>query len=175
MSDRTGRALGTLDPVIYFRNRNLKTYWPDKITKVDLPKGHYMLPPVEVGRGPELARMLYEKRYKDQGYEWCEAGTLSAVDELQDILTDQEERILRSRGERMEMIRDAARSQTRSDLRQRMISADCSPYERDFITLYLQMDDEKKKKWREHFMVRNHYIWAREMGSQTRVEDRMGS
>ena len=173
MSDRTGRALGTLDPVIYFRNASLKTYKPDRLTTVHLPYGHYILPPVEIGKGPRLARMLWEQRYKPQGYDWCEAGTLNEVDKLQEILVDQEDRINRERGQRMEGIYNAVKARTASNLRQRMISKDCTPYEKDFIQLWLMMEPEKRKKYTQRFSERIGYIWAREMDSRTRVEDRM--
>ena len=78
MADKTGRALGTLDPVIYFK-------------KIDGPivqagvliENHVILPPVPVGEGPGMARKIWDTRYKKQGYEWCEAGTLAEVQKLQ--------------------------------------------------------------------------------------------
>src|SRR5580698_4199308 len=78
MPDRTGRALGTLSPVLYFENAS----------------GHILLPPVEIGKGDATARKLFEERYKPQGYEWREASTLWDVDRLQKKLQEQAQREL---------------------------------------------------------------------------------
>lgn len=173
MADKTGMALGRLNPVIYFHNKNKHTISDGKVT-VHLSHGHFVIPPVEVGSGPGLARMIWERRYKPQGYEWCEAGTLSDVDELQERLVEQESRILEAQGVMLDNIREASRRHTSSNLRQRMISADCSPFERDFIKLWMDMDSEKRKKYTQRFTERNMYLWAREMDSGRKVEDRMG-
>lgn len=157
--DKTGRAMGTLDPVIYFQNS----------------AGHILLPPVEVGKGPGLARMIFERRYKSQGYQWMEAGTLHDVERLQTRLIEQETEILKKQGYRMDAAREACRKSTSANLRRRMASSDCSPYEREFIELWLQMDEEKRKKYTQRFTERNMYLTALEFDSNnTRVEDRMG-
>ena len=155
--NRTGRALGTLDPVIYFENAS----------------GHILLPPVEIGHGPETARRLYEERYRAQGYEWREAGTLWDVDKLQKRLVDQGNRETRQQREVVSWHRDQGRAQVSSNLRQRMTSADCDAWERDFIRYWLELDDEKKKQFEQRFAERNQYLWAREMDSGTQVADRM--
>lgn len=173
MADKTGRALGTLDPVIYFHNRKKSTL-TEGGTIIHLPNGHYMLPPVEVGKGTALAKQFFEQKYRHQGYEWCEAGTLRAVEQLQGRLVEQESAILEAQGLRMDNAREASRRQTTSNLRQRMISSDCSAYEREFIQLWLQLDEEKRKKYTQRFTERNMYLFGLEMDSGTRVEDRMG-
>lgn len=173
MADKTGMALGKLSPVIYFHNPKKDTITDGKVI-VHLSRGHFIIPPVEVGAGPGLARMIWERRYKLQGYNWCEADNLSDVDELQNQLVEQESRILEAQGVMLDNVREASRKATSSSLRQRMVSSSCTPYERDFINLWLQMDDEKRKKYTQRFTERNMYLWAREMGSQTKVEDRMG-
>lgn len=173
MADKTGMALGKLSPVIYFRNPQKHTITDGRVT-VHLSHGHFIIPPVEVGAGPGLARHIWETRYKPQGYHWCEADNLSDVDELQNRLIEQENRIMEAQGVMLDNIREVSRKQTASNLRQRMISADCTPYEREFISLWLAMDPEKRKKYTQRFTERNCYLWAREMGSGTKVEDRMG-
>lgn len=173
MADKTGRALGTLSPVYYYRNKQKHTITDGKVT-VHLSHGHFIIPPVEVGAGPGLARQIWETRYKDRGYEWCEAGTLSDVDELQHHLVEQESRILEAQGHMMDTIREGIRNQTASNLRQQMMSAACSPFEREFIRLWLEMDVDKRKEFTQRFTERNMYLWAREMDGSTRVEDRMG-
>ena len=107
MADRTGRAMGTLDPVIYFENSS----------------GHILLAPQEVGQGTQLPRRLYEQRYKHQGYEWREADTLDKVVKLQKRLVEQETAILRHQGQVDEEKRRRVHAETASNLRQRMASS----------------------------------------------------
>lgn len=174
MADKTGRSLGTLDPVVYFHNSSLTVFKVDRFVTIHLPHGHYLMPPIGVGEGPQLARRLFEEKFKPNGYQWCEADTLSEVDTLQNRLVEQETLIMKAQGGRLDDIRTRARRETSSNLRQRMSSSDCSQYERDFIQLWLDMDEDKRKKYTQRFTERNMYLWSREMGSQTKVEDRMG-
>ena len=132
MADKTGMALGKLNPVIYFHAPSKHTITDGKVI-VHLSHGHYVIPPVEIGAGPGLARMIWEKRFKAQGYQWCEADNLSDVDELQNRLVEQESRILEAQGQMLDNVREASRKATSSALRQRMVSSDCTPFERDFI------------------------------------------
>ena len=155
--DRTGRALGTLRPVIYLENA----------------QGKILLLPEEIGEGQAVARRLYEERYRAQGYEWREAGTLEAVDALQARLTRQEQSALDQTAQKMDAQRERVRGEVASNLRQRMMSNDCSSYERDFITAWLQIREEKRKQFTAIWNQRTHYIWAREQDEKTRVEDRM--
>lgn len=156
--DRTGRALGSLNPVIYFTNA----------------AGHVLLPPEEIGHGPEIARRMYEQRYRGQGYQWCEAGTLAEVQRLQKRMTEQEMRIRERQAFVDEREREKIHRETAGRLRQRMTSADCKPFERDFIGLWLDMQEEKRVKYTQRWREYNDYIWAVEQDSGTKVEDRMG-
>ena len=157
-SDRTGHALGTLEPVIYFINA----------------AGHILLPPQEIGQGTVTPREMYERRYRAQGYEWREAGTIYEVDKLQNRLVAQEAKVAGAQSARMDEIRERARRETASNLRQRMCSSSCSAYEREFISLWLGMEEEKRKKYTQRWSERVGYIWSREMDAKTKVEDRMG-
>jgi len=96
------------------------------------------------------------------------------VDKLQNKLVEQENQVLARQCDRVVTQRDAVWKQIGSNLRQRMASSSCTPYERDFINYWLQMDSEKRKQFTQRFRERNAYIWAREFDSSTRVEDRMG-
>lgn len=159
MPDRTGRALGTLDPVIFFKRAD----------------GHILLPPVEIGQGLATTRRLFHERFERQGYMWCEAATLADVDRLQTQLRDQETRIRSAQGEKMDAIRERVWGEIASSLRTRMASSACSPYEREFISLWLQLrDNEKRKQFMQRWTERNDYLWAREMDAATKVQDRMG-
>lgn len=159
MPDRTGRALGTLDAAIYFENAS----------------GHIVLPGIDIGEGPASARRVYEQRFKHQGYEWREADTLHAVQRLQKRLIEQEEKVLKNQGHVDEERRRKAHAEINGRLRQRMASSDCDPWERDFIALWLQNRDDKQKEFTQRFTERNQYLWAAEMDTSTKVQDRMGS
>ncbi len=159
MSERTGFCRGTLNPVIYFERRD----------------GFCILAPQEVGQDLSLARRAYDERYRPQGWEWREAGTLAEVDRLQRRLVEQEEARLRQMADRVGFYRERALAQTAADLRARMCSAATSAYERDFIAAYLQLRTDKRDKYRDRLMEHNFYLWAREMDAGTKVEDRMPS
>lgn len=152
----TGFARGSLSPVIFFERKD----------------GFCILPPIEVGHGVELARQLHaDPRYRD--WEWREAGTLSEVDRLQKRLVDQEskrsEHMAQAVGDRSRAITDAVAD----NLRQRMCSSATSVFEREFIGLYLKLRDEKRGKYRQRLEEHNWFMWAREMDSKTKFEDRM--
>ena len=170
--DKTGRAIGSLSPVIYFYNPSMTTIMIGPMI-VRLGQGHILIPPCEIGHGDETARMMYEGRYKDKGYQWREAGTLNEVDRLQRMLVDQEGRILEAKGAKMDNAREIARQQSSRNLRQRMASGSCSAFERDFIRNWLDMNEEKRKKYNQRFTEYQSYLWAREQDSGTTVEDRM--
>ena len=159
MADRTGRAMGTLDPVIYFENSS----------------GHILLAPQEVGQGTQLPRRLYEQRYKHQGYEWREADTLDKIVKLQKRLVEQETAILRHQGQVDEEKRRRVHAETASNLRQRMSSSSCDPWERDFIREWLKLTEEKQKQYTQRFTERNMYLQALEFDSSHKIEDRMGN
>jgi hypothetical protein len=157
MPDRTGRALGTLDPVIFFENSS----------------GHILLPGIQIGEGPSEARRMFESRYKAQGYEWREAGTWTEVQRLQKRLVEQETRILQQQGQVDAERRARVHRETSSNLRARMASGDCDPWERDFIAAWLQLREEKQAEYTKRFTERNMYLYACEFDANSKVEDRI--
>lgn len=150
------RALGTLNPVIYFENAS----------------GYVILPPEEIGK-PGIARMVYEQRYKGEGWEWREAGTLADVDRLQSRLVGQEMSVQRSHADRENLNRDRVYEITGASLRQRMTSSTCTPFERDFIDAYLRMREDRRGVYQQRWTEAQMYLWAREQDSGTKIEDRM--
>ena len=156
MSDRTGIAKGSLRPVIYFQNA----------------AGQIILPPESIDE-PGIARMVYERKYSREGWQWCEAGTLAEVDQLQKRLIAQEER----RVEKMVRVDSEMREQMfqySSDvLRQRMVSSDTTPWERDYIKAYLALHEQKRAEYRDALTHHNFYLWAREQDESTKVEDHL--
>lgn len=153
------RKLGTLDPVIYFENSN----------------GEIVLPP-----NSSEARYFYEgfrqasgKTYRELGFEWREAETLAEVDALQRRLVEQDRRANERNAERDERSRSASWQRIGDSLRARMVSSSTSPYEREFIALYLQLREEKRARHRQRWLERTSYLWAREFDASTLPQDRM--
>ena len=171
MSDRTGRARGTLRPVIYFTN----------VRDPGFPVGYVILAPSEVGKDPvEFAHYAYEsdgrgRSFRDRGWAWGETdGSLSAVDALQKKLISQEREKHEKAAERDEEFTAFVFQQTGEALRARMVSSDTTPFERDAIRYYLQMRDEKRDQHRhaiEHHGI--YFIAARELDSSRKIDDLM--
>jgi hypothetical protein len=160
MSDRTGMARGRVRPIVYFQNQS----------------GYIILPPEEIGKGLELAKQIYEQRYKHQGWMWCETdGSLSGAARLQKRLQDQALSEARNQRDVSMASYDAAKRRTSERLRLQMQSAACDEWEREFIKLWLELSDEKRKKYEQIFMQRTSYLWALEMNDSTQVTDRMPS
>lgn len=154
MSDRTGYALGRLNPILYYQREN----------------GEIAMPPTT-----EDALYFYEKRFKHQGWMLKEAGTLAEVDDLQKRLVEQERRKLEYAAARDEAVSAHLWRQTGDSLRQRMMSSSTTAYEREFIELYLQLREDKREKHRQRFLETEMYLWAREYDSGTKPTDRMKS
>lgn len=153
--DRTGMAMGNLRPVIYF----------------EAPNGYVVLPPIEEGKGEALARKIFSERY--HGWEWREAGTWSDVTKLQKRLQDQAWAEANQQRQVSLDAYDAVKRETASNLRQRMASSDCTPFERGFIESWLRLSDEKRKVYEQRFLERNFYLWSCEQDSSRKVEELM--
>lgn len=154
VSDKTGYALGTLSAIIYFENKD----------------GRIVLPGYDAGK-PEQARKVFEMRFRHMGYDWREAGTLAEVDRLQ---TRMREQILREQApnlERQSEAREIIHAQTASAMRQRMMSSSTTPYDRDFMELYLKLQETKRDKYRDAFDHRNMYLNIREQDSSKQFQD----
>ncbi len=156
MSDRTGRAPGTLSPLIYFENKN----------------GRLILPPEETGN-TGLAKRLYEEKFKHEGYEWREAGSLQEVDRFQKRYTDQLNRERAPGMERMVGAYEAAKKITRDRIYARMISSGTSAWERDFLEIFLRKREGTESKFYNAFSQYTGYIHAREMDDSKQPQDMM--
>jgi hypothetical protein len=174
IGDKTGRAMGTLEPVIYWEKSS-----PTWFQGVYMEK-HILMPPTEIGDRGALARQLWtdsrhgRPSYKDQGYVWCEAGTLQEVQKLQQRMIDQENKILQHQGRTDAATRERVHKETASRLRQKMASSSTTPYEREFIRLWLEMSDKKQDEYTKRFTERNMYLQALEFDSNHKLEDRIG-
>jgi hypothetical protein len=128
---QTGYALGHLRPVLYFENSS----------------GNIMLPPTD----EDAYRIKSELGRR--GYELREAGTLAEIDRLQKRLQDDGYKERQAELERDEITMGQLRRQVRERLLSRMVSSSTTPYERDFISAYLMLRDDKRAEFQKRFML----------------------
>jgi hypothetical protein len=133
------RKLGSLEPVFYFVNH----------TDPTRPPGYLMLAPYSACPAPAG----WSREYAD---------TLPDVDRLQKRLQEQEFRAMEAEGERSLNAFRAKQDELRVKLHDKMVSSSTSPWERDFLRGYLMLAEERRAKYRQRFMERNMYLWARE-------------
>lgn len=133
MAERYAR--GTFSPVVYFES----------------PTGQISLP----GNEEESAR-------GQNGWVRKEAGTLQAIDELQQRMENHDRREMRHRLDHDEAIFDQKRQKTRDSLLQTMSKSTTSHYEREFIREYLSMAQARRKKFYQKDKGISAYFMARE-------------
>lgn len=160
-SDKTGRARGTLEPIIYFERSD----------------GYVILPAYDAGK-PEQARHVFDVRYRNhptEKWEWRETdGTLAGVDVLQKRLVEQERRRTETMLEGHSLLREASRAAVRDSLYARLVSSQTSAFEKEAIRYWLDAREEKHRdKYAREMENHNWFLWAREMSSSTKIEDRM--
>jgi hypothetical protein len=131
MSEGRSRKPGCIEPVEYYQSAS----------------GHVILAPYTGAPCPPG----YDRR-------WCD--TLHQVDDLERRLQQQEHDIWERTFERESSKRDEIMSRIRSNLRQRMLTADCTPYEKDYITAWLDLNagSERRKYFADQMTC---YLWAR--------------
>src|SRR5882724_4678591 len=139
------RKPGCIEPVIYWQH----------------PDGHLTLAPFSSAPTPEDCN-----RY--------EADTLAAVDTLCARLCQQEHEAA-EREMRQDMnFREPREKAIRDRLYQRMTSGSTTEYEREFIKLYMQLRDERKREtYRQRYKEYSWYLHAREhdLGSRRADEE----
>lgn len=155
MADRTGIASGTLRPCIYF------------VRSSDM---YAILAPMEIGGGLELAKMVFERKYKRE-WMWCEATTLPEIDALQKRLSNQEVFEAEKKVRVNSLMRDTVFKATGEALRAQMVSAATSQWEKDWIREYLKLRGDKRDRYRDSLAHHNYYIMAREMDSGKKVDE----
>jgi hypothetical protein len=147
----TGFANGTLNPIIYFKRGS---------------DGYVILAPHEKGHGLEVAHMLYDQRYRHE-WEWCEAGTLREAQQLEKQLIEQ---AMREREHQSEVV---GKKQVSSAMYARLVSSSTSAYEKEFIRCWMALSESKRDKYAQRLKEHNDYLWALQMDSGTKIEDRM--
>jgi hypothetical protein len=126
--------LGTLTPVIYFRDAN----------------GHILLAP-------------YSDFATPSGYERYEAGTLAEIDRLTAQLREQELRTLRREHQHEGDLYELVHRRVRDRLYERLTSASTSALEKDFIRAYLELRSERQRRiYHARYEEYNFYLHARE-------------
>lgn len=97
------------------------------------------------------------------GFERREAHYLHEVDKVKDRLESDERRRLELEGQREAAVMAPRIKAIRENLQSRMSSSATSAYEREFISLYLQLSDERKRElYRQRFACDNAYFELRE-------------
>ena len=156
-SSRTGYGLGTISATIYFERKD----------------GYIIMPPAEIDN-PALTRQIYELHFRTKGWEWRETHTLHDYDKLQEKLVHQEMVRIGKMLDVHDRCREYVRSAVTENLRRRAVSVGTSPWEREFISHYLKLREEPKRdRYRQALMHRNYYLWAREMDSSAKVQDKI--
>jgi hypothetical protein len=134
--------LGTLTPVIYFRDAN----------------GHILLAPYSAFPTPE-------------GYVREEADTLPKIDKLTDMMREQERQLLRRERMHEDALTGEARKRVYDRLTERLISSKTSEYEKDFIRAYLLLREERRERFHAKYEEFNAYFHAREFDIGNRRAD----
>jgi hypothetical protein len=128
-------AVGTFDPVVYFES----------------PTGEISLPGT-----------TEENQRGQNGWIRRQANTLKALDALQRRMEEQDRRDMRARLDRDEMVFEEKRRKTRESLLRTITKRTTSRYEREFISEYLQLSDERKRKFYNSDKAIKAYFMARE-------------
>lgn len=119
------------------------------------------------GRDPrhELGYVMlapYSECATPEGYRREEANTLAEVDQLQARLTDQEMSLARQELERDESRLEPLRAAVRDRLYARMTSGATDEFNKEFLRLYLQLQNDKRHRHRQRYLEREMYLTARE-------------
>jgi len=142
------RKLGSLEPVVFFKNYRDPAH----------PPGYLMLAP-------------YSDFPTPPGYSREHADNLPDIDKLQRVLCEQERRAAEEEFLHDETILGRKYAEITDKLRQKMVSSSTTPYEREFIQIYLRLREGKRQKHAQRFQERVCYLWAREMDSHNRPVD----
>lgn len=162
MSDsRTGRAPGQIDGPDYFQHHET---------------GHIMLPPGDSTDPNTLRRAVYQikndSRYRD--YEYRKVTTLSELDELTKRMVLQEAQAREKEGQYEAKALAQWEKSFKDKIYQKLASSSTSEYEKEFLRLWLQLRDEKKKKaYAQRFLEHQCFFVQREMDSARTLSDKV--
>lgn len=137
------RTLGTLSPIVYFVNSSGADRDPAH------PPGYIMLAP-------------YSDFPTPHGYLREYAGTLPDARRLNDRLVQQSRDEWEREAETNHNLVAAKRAEVRDRIVARMQRSDTTPYEREFLELYLQLRDDKAAKYDSIWNQRQAYLHALE-------------
>lgn len=145
MANLTGMAPGRIDGPVYFKRRDGKILLaPDSSTPTP----------------PNCDR--------------CKVETLDELDRLQEYLETETKSQCAQEIERDQSVWHEKRQEVRNRLHSRMASSACSDYEKEFLSLYIKISDERKRKlYKQRFMADTAYFMAREFddGGSKRIAE----
>jgi hypothetical protein len=133
---------GRIEPTIYFRCYSSEKSNPQR------PVGYLLIAP-------------YTECPTPSGYERCEALYLNDVYKLEKVLVQQERDGWEQEAELEEERFAERRAAVRDKLYARMTSSATSEYEREFISEWLKLrDDKKRAKYAQFYTERQAYLHA---------------
>lgn len=132
--------------------------------------GHVQLPPDD----ETYFTVIPKGRREGEKYDRREANTLEEVDRLQRTLQQQTYEEGHANWERDEERCAAARQKVIDSLRAKLASSATTPYERDFIQLYIQLREEKRASYRSRFVCDRAFLEMREMDKPRNAEEMLG-
>jgi hypothetical protein len=141
------RKPGTIEPVWFFINGTDPAH----------PPGYILLAPYTGGSGSDRCSCP-----TPAGYRLEYADTLAAVDKLERILQHQEYEAAQREGQRDMELLETKRKELRDRIYQRIASSETDEWNKEFLRLYLQLSDDRKKKlYAQRFLERESFLWAR--------------
>ena len=139
------RKPGQIEPVFFFVNGADPNH----------PPGYIMLAPY-TGGGDRCQCPT------PSGYRLEYADTLPAVDLLERTLQQQEREQSAREGEREWALLEVRRKAIRDRLYERINSSSTDEWTREFLKLWLQLSDERKRQqYAQRFLEHESYLWAR--------------
>lgn len=139
------RKPGQIEPVFYFVNGSAR----------DHELGYVMLAPY-TGGGARCECPT------PAGYRLEYADNLTDVDKLERRLQQQERDQAERDGERECTLMEARIKANRDKIYARITSSETDEYNKEFLKLWLQVSDERKRKmYSQRFLERESYLWAR--------------
>jgi hypothetical protein len=143
------RKPGQIEPVFYF------VCGDSALADNNRPVGYIVLAPYTGGGDRCLCPT-------PPGYRLEYADTLAAVDRLERTLQQQEVEAAEREHLRDVSLLEARRKEWRDRIYQRITSSVTDEWTREFLKLYLQLSDERKRKvYAQRFLERESYLWAR--------------
>ena len=155
--NRTGFADGKLSPIIYF----------------EAPNGWVELAPKEKGDQDYYARKFFQLKYEPKGWQWREAGTLAECHALEKRLIEQETKRAGHMADVTAWESEQVRRKVQQNLYSRLLSADATDFEKEFIRLWFKLRDDKRAQYENRLREHNWHLRMLHYDSTSKPEDQI--